>query len=1012
MRTRNRKHILWLCLAVGLLLASQVLAQNPTGTLKGRVTDEQGAGLPGVTVAATSPNLQGNRTTQTGGNGDYKLAFLPPGEYRVTYELEGFATKVRTIVIPAAQTKVSDIQMQIAEVVEEIIVTSNVETISEGTTISMSTSHSELENLPIGRTPLSAVNLAPGVADTGPSSAPSINGAMTFENLFMVNGVEVNDNVRGSFLPLFIEDAIQETTTTTAGVSAEYGRFTGGVVNVITKSGGTEFSGSIRLNVDNDDWVSDQTDRLFDPDFEQIDQDNKVWEGTFGGPIWKDRFWFFLAGRDRGESSQDTTVRTNITYPTGDDEQRIEAKATIALTPSHSLIGSYLEIERTRSGVVFGNVLDLRSLNNRTDPQDLTAVNYTGILTSNLFAEAQYSERNFDIAVGYGGVPELINGTLMRHRPTGHRFWSSTFCGQCEDSQRNNENALVKGSYFLTTDKAGSHDIAFGYDNFSDIVFNVNRQSGSDYQVWAEDIVVQGDNIFPVMETSITWILWYPPVGLDIAQQTDFETNSFYVNDSWQLNDKWSFNIGVRYDENRGIDSSGVLVSDDSKISPRLGLSYDVKGDGDLVINASYGTYVAKLANTGNVADGASTGGALSIWGSLYGGPPINTNCASAGDCVTTDVALGILFDWYFGAGGTQDVNDILNGLTTPPNLFFSCVPGATSVILEPLTSPATNELAVGVTKRLGSKGLVRADLIYREWEDFYSNRNAPGNIAFNSFGVELGDITEIGNFGEDVLERDYKGLLLSGRYRFTDRFTLAGNYTLSESEGNINGETSGSGPVASSPTLYPEYQDNAWAFPTGPLLNDQTHKLRVWATYALLDNERHNLNVSLLQNYFSGTPYSAAGSVDTRPFVTNPGYSQPPETRTYFFSERGAFRTDNVTRTDFSLNYSFRWNLWGKSFEIFFQPEVINVFDEDSVNARNEVSTIFDAMDGGTNCPLAPGGVCQPFNPFTDTPVEGVNWARRPPEADTGLGGFGQAEDADDFQTPRTFRFSVGFRF
>ncbi|MCP3958592.1 MAG: TonB-dependent receptor [bacterium] len=1005
MKRSNRWTVLWVCLIASVLLVPQVLAQNPTGTLKGSVTDDSGAGLPGVTVTATSPNLQGERSTQTSINGDYKLAFMPPGEYKCSYELEGFATKIRTVVIPAAQTKVSDIQMQIAEVVEEIIVTSNVETISETNTLAQTTTHAELESLPINRTPLSAVNLAPGVSDTGPSSEPSILGSFSYENLYLINGVEVNENIRGQFLPLFIEDAIQETTTTTAGVSAEYGRFTGGVVNVITKSGGNDFSGSFRVNVDNDDWISDKTDKIFNPDFEQVDDRNEIYEGTFGGPIWKDRIWFFLAGRDRTESSQDTLLVTNISYPTSDEETRFEAKATIALTPSHSLIGSYLEIERTRAGSTFGNVLDLRSLNDRLDPQDITTGNYTGILTSSFFLEAQYSERFYEIATGFGGPPDLIDGTLIRHRPTGRRFWSSTFCGTCEPEIRNNEDYLVKGSYFLTTEGAGSHDLTFGYDNFSDIRFSVNHQSGSDFQVWADDIVVDGsNNIFPVFSGGATWIVWWPPVGLDIAQETDFETRSYYANDSWQLNDKWSFNIGVRYDENDGVDSSGALVSDDSKVSPRLGLSYDVKGDGDLVINASYGTYVAALANTGNVADGASTGGALAGFFSTYGGPTVNTNCAAnPGSCVGSDSALNTLFNWYFGAGGTQDVNDILNGLTSPPNLFYSCIPGATAVIRESFVSPSTTEFTVGVTKRLGSKGLMRADLVFREWEDFYSQKNQPGDFATNVNGDILGDVQEIGNFGDDVLERNYTGLLFSSRYRFTDRFTLAGNYTWSESEGNINGETGGSGPVSASPNQYREYSDNSWAFPVGPLSSDQEHKLRVWAVYDILDNERHNLNVSLLGNFFSGTPYSDDFAVDTRPYVTNPGYAQPPANVSYFPTGRGAFDTGDVTRFDVAFNYTFRWNMWGKSFEIFLQPEVINLFDDDAIDARSANDDVSDATDGAA-CPASPTGSCLPFNPFTTTPVRDVHYVYGDD--------YGQADEADDFQEPRTFRFSVGFRF
>jgi hypothetical protein len=103
----------------------------------------------------------------------------------------------------------------------------------------------------MGRTLAAAVFAAPGTSDSGPGGNVTISGGQSYENLWLVNGVVVNENVRQQALPLFIEDAIQETTTQTAGVSAEYGRFAGGVITSITKSGGNQFSGSLRFNFDN-----------------------------------------------------------------------------------------------------------------------------------------------------------------------------------------------------------------------------------------------------------------------------------------------------------------------------------------------------------------------------------------------------------------------------------------------------------------------------------------------------------------------------------------------------------------------------------------------------------------------------------------------------------------------------------------------------------------------------------------------------------------------------------------
>ena len=606
------------CLVAALLVAPQLRAQNPTGTLTGTVTDNSGSALPGATVTATSPKLQGQRSTQTGGNGGYKLAFLPPGVYSVTYELEGFKTAVKEVKISAAQTSIADVAMEIGVVSEEIVVVGQQGNISETSTGASTVTGSEIDKLAINRDIAGAVNLAPGVSDTGfgSSASPSIAGAATFENLWLVNGVVINENVRSDVLPLFIEDAIQETTTTVSGVTAEYGRFTGGVVNAITKSGGNQWEGSFRTSYSNQDWeastplTTTKTDKI-----------NEIYEGTLGGFLWNDHLWVFAAGRNRELSRTNLTSVTQISFPITDEERRLEGKLTLSPHPSHSVIGSYSEIERTRNGSFFGTILDTRSVSAHKDPQEIKSVNYTGILTSNFFIEGQYSERDFGIGNGSGGVPDLILGTMIRTRGQGFRYWAPTFCGSCEEETRNNDNLLAKGSYFLSTEGAGTHDFVFGYDTFDDQRFAINHQTGSDFTVWGSNIVGGPANpafdpttgsLYPVFDpdaASPPWILWFAVFNLDLAQPTSFKTNSYYVNDRWQLNDKWSFNLGVRYDENDGANSAGNKVASDSKVSPRLGASYDLRGDGDWVFNAGYATYMAALANT--VADSSTNNNAI-----------------------------------------------------------------------------------------------------------------------------------------------------------------------------------------------------------------------------------------------------------------------------------------------------------------------------------------------------------------------------------------------------------------
>ena len=156
--------------------------------------------------------------------------------------------------------------------------------------------------------------MAPGVHPTGPAGAFSFGGSVTFENLFLLNGVSINENIRGQAFDTAIEDAIQETTVANGGVSAEFGRFSGGVVNIITKSGGNQFSGSFRESLNNDKWrtlTPFETERLATTPEPRIDKVVPTYEYTLGGPVMRDRLWFFTSGRLRDESQGRTLIATD-----------------------------------------------------------------------------------------------------------------------------------------------------------------------------------------------------------------------------------------------------------------------------------------------------------------------------------------------------------------------------------------------------------------------------------------------------------------------------------------------------------------------------------------------------------------------------------------------------------------------------------------------------------------------------------------------------------------------------
>ncbi|MEM7355515.1 MAG: TonB-dependent receptor, partial [Acidobacteriota bacterium] len=339
------------------LVAVPVFSQANTGKILGRVTIDDGP-APGVTITATSPTLQGTRTTGTTANGDYVLGQLPAGTYELTYELEGANTVRKTVKVSNQQTSKIDTAMALSEVLEEIIVTGDTGTIS-GQISSQTTYEKEtIEKLAISRSIEQAVLLAPGVHATGPANgseegfAITISGSQSYESLFMVNGVTVNENVRGQPREFIIEDAVQETTVSTSGISAEYGRFSGGVVNVITKSGGNQLSGSFRVNYDKEAWEGRTP---LSPE-DQDNTTNETFEATLGGRILKDHLWFFAAGRDLEREGQDTLPFTSIDVDQTRTRERTEGKLTIAPTESHRLIGSFMERESSTAGDHFSAV--------------------------------------------------------------------------------------------------------------------------------------------------------------------------------------------------------------------------------------------------------------------------------------------------------------------------------------------------------------------------------------------------------------------------------------------------------------------------------------------------------------------------------------------------------------------------------------------------------------------------------------------------------------------------------
>ncbi len=959
-------------------LIAMPLAAQSTGRITGNISDSDDAGLPGVTITLESDNLQGSRVIVSESNGGFASPPLPPGEYEVTFQLEGFQAATQRVKVNAAQTLPMDVILGSGSISEEIVVTGEAtQAISQTSTKSSTITSEELDALPVGRALGNAVALSPGVA-TG-VNGDSINGAQSWDNLYTLNGVVLNENIRGQEFELFIEDEIQETTIQTGAISAEYGRFTGGVVNAISKSGGNNFEGSIRTTFDNEDWLGKND---FSPETRE-DTLNHTLEATLGGRIMRDKLWFFAAGRDRSTEGTGTSF-LNISYPTGTDNSRLSGKLTLGMTEKHQLQAGYTEIENDQTGVPHGGLsnflatIDDGSLDDvRSLPQELNVLSYTGVLTPNFFVEARVTDRQFFFEGSGGGDDAIDTGTPVWDLVNNIIVNESLFCDDtkvdgCIPEERSNETWFGKGSYFLAGDQ-GSHDLAFGVESFTDIRAADNHQSPNDLMIWnfAESQIV-GDKVFPLLLPGATTIQYLPI--LNPTQGTAFETQSAFVNDSWRVNDRLSVSLGARFDELDAVNSLGLQVAKNSAVSPRIGATYDLKGDGEHVLHAFVGQYVGHAA--GGVFNSSSPAGSPAQFGFDYFGPD-----SGFFDPVTFNQKV---FSWFF------DVCP--NALADPfscPFLFDVDIPGATTLLDTGLGSTTATEFSLGYQTNIGTYGGIRVDLSAREFGDFLLERV---DLGTGQGTTETGAPFDKGLIvnNDSIANRDYYGASVITNLRFLDgKLRVGANATVSHLYGNLNGETSGSGAISdSSLTSYPEYRfaENS---PTGDLSNDQRFRARVWAIYDLFSNDRHNVSVSMLQSFLSGQPYSAIGTVDPRPYVTNPGYITPPGDLDYYFGGRGAFTTDDVTRTDLQFNYSVDFG----RFSVFVIPSVTNLFNEDAVDDPNtSVTTGFETSTLST------------WNPFTETPVEGTHWRKG--------SNFGKATEEDDLQNVREFQISVGFRW
>jgi hypothetical protein len=950
--------LITIALHAGLVHAQGV----QTGTLRGTVRDEQGLVMPGVAVTAKSPALQGERAAVTDDSGAFSFRLLPPGEYTLKLERPAFGVWSQNVTVPLGLEVEQSATLRPARAVETVQVAGQAPLVSTPSAGARFT-HEDVEALAVGRTLAGIAELSPGLTNVTPNASQvAINGAFAFDSIFLVNGVDVGDNLLGAPFTLFIEDAIQEVQTLTSGISAEYGRFSGGVVNAITRSGGNRFAGDVRVNLSNPSWSTETP-------FEQAKGIThpsvlgKSYEGVLGGPIAADRLWFFGGGRFEDVTNAQAFPLTGIANTETDRNRRGEIKLTGTVAPSHTLQGGYVNnsTEMVNRPSIPSLSIDPFTNAPATLPNSFVFTNYKGVVHKTWLAEAQYSERRWTRRAG-GTSPAVVESPFLTLAANGQ--YNAPYFDLSDPEERNNRQ--FTGSLAAIFQAAGRHEIKGGYEWFRSQRTGGGSQSSTNDVFHADYATDAAGNarydstghLLPLFVPGASFAEFYQPQR-NIALNID--TQSLYARDHWAITARLSADLGVRFEHVKSEATGNIVGIDTHTIVPRLAASYDLTGSGRFVARATYGHYAGRY-NENQIGANTNVGNPNETVG-VYVGP----------------VGQGRSFTPGFDA----------NNYITVAGVF----PTANVRLASGLSSPITKEFTASLDAT-GSRGSASATYVLRRTsnliEDQIQLANGVTNIVRN--GMDFGTFTNILYANSDVATRRYQGLQFEGRYRMSPHWTVNGHYTLMmQDEGNYEGESPNIPGATSIIGDYPEAFSAARNYPIGRLQDFQRHKLRVWSVYNLDLARYGDVSLSGLWRVNSAQVYSLRlnQALTATQNALLSGYPDAPSSEPVYFGSRGSQDFKGYGVVDLSVNYNvpvFR------SLRPWIKVDVFNALDNLKQIAWNTTIRANPASVTD-NLGLATGYVQGPL--------------------------FGQATSNTQFPAPlagvtggRTLRMSVGFRF
>lgn len=562
-----------LCLL--LLASTAVIAQTQYGMMSGVVVDGTGAALPGVAVSLEGPDLQGTRTTVTDGRGFYRIIPVPPGDnYTVTFQLSSFKTvEVSDLIVDIDTETQVNATMELSEFAGTIeVIADRVVVDTTKTLVDTNVDFDLFDTLPQDRRFTSIIAASAG---TRPGNNPQISGGSDDANVYLVDGVDITDPIWLTWGSQINIDTIDEVSVQRAGYTAEYGRSTGGIINMLTKSGGNDFSVLARVVVANEDWSADWgtesetgREKAGSAHIDEIRPSIAI-----GGPILKDRLWFFTSYEHRDMTRDYGYYASNLDRQAGDlstgefsyEGYFLSAKLTFQLNDRNRLIGYYntdpIDFEPLYAGSRGYPNWHPDAERKQFQESKAFSLQWHSTVRDDWFIEAKYQDYSFEIDFLPAGVPWSEGIPYVYDQGSGYNYGSPPWAWWTD---RPREGLTAAATHFIDSTN-GSHELKFGFD-WTDMkpVAGGFRNTNGWYRV-------AGDQ-------PIRYDIWHDQTGPRPFKQ---EYRAIFVQDQWRLKNL-TLNFGLRAEASELYNASNdSLMSFDfgEQIAPRLGFAYDLKGD-------------------------------------------------------------------------------------------------------------------------------------------------------------------------------------------------------------------------------------------------------------------------------------------------------------------------------------------------------------------------------------------------------------------------------------------------